>query len=264
MMKKHLVLFLKGIIIGIGKIIPGVSGAMLAISLGVYEKMISSVANIFTETKRNLRFLLMIGSGMLVAIMVSSNLIMYFLNNYYLTTMLLFIGMIIGCLPDIIKITKKSVTKKNVVLLLLPFILLLLIGLFSNSQFHIKTNFFTLILIGIIEAITMIIPGISGSAVLMLLGVYEEIINSLSSFHNLGTVIPFGIGITIGILTLSKLINKFFQKYNISCYYVILGFTIASIFVLLGNVFSISYSLIDILKGIIFLIVGVFISYKLS
>ena len=106
-MKKNLVLFLKGIIIGIGKTIPGVSGASLSISLGVYEQLISSMANIFKETKKNLKFLLIIGSGIIISIMLSSNLIMHCLDNYYLPTMLLFIGMIIGCIPNIVKMAKK-------------------------------------------------------------------------------------------------------------------------------------------------------------
>ncbi len=263
-MKKNLILFLKGIIIGIGKIIPGVSGAMLSISLGVYEQLISSMANIFKETKKNLQFLLIIGSGIIISIMLSSNIIMHCLDNYYLSTMLLFIGMIIGCIPNIAKMAKKNITRRNVILMLIPFIILLLLNVFSNNAFYISTNFFNLVLIGILEALTMIIPGISGSAILMMLGVYETIIDSLSSLNHLDILIPFIIGIVIGVISLSKIINELFKKHNISCYYVILGFSVATIFILLGNIFVISYSFYEIFKGLLFLIVGLFISYKLN
>jgi len=263
-MKKSLILFLKGIIIGVGKIIPGVSGAMLSISLGVYEQLITSMANIFNETKKNLQFLLIIGSGIIISIMLSSKLIMYCLDNFYLPTMLLFIGMIIGCIPDIVKTAKKSVTRKNVILMLIPFIILLLTNIFSNNAFNVSTNFFNLILIGILEALTMIIPGVSGSAILMMLGVYETIINSLSSFNHLDVLIPFIIGIIIGVISLSKILSQLFKKYNIACYYVILGFSIATIFILLGNIFVISYSFYELFKGLLFLILGLFISYKLN
>lgn len=263
-MKKNLILFLKGIIIGIGKIIPGVSGAMLSISLGVYEQLISSMANIFKETKKNLQFLLIIGSGIVVSIMLSSNIIMYCLDNYYLTTMLLFIGMIIGCIPDIVKTAKQKVSRKNVILMLIPFIILLLLNICSNNAFTVSTNFFNLILIGILEALTMIIPGVSGSAILMMLGVYEIIIDSLSSLDHLNILIPFIIGIIIGVITLSKVLNNLFKKYNISCYYVILGFSIATIFILLGNIFVVTYSFYEIFKGLLFLVLGLFISYKLN
>lgn len=263
-MKKSLLLFLKGIIIGVGKIIPGVSGAMLSISLGVYEQLISSMANIFSETKKNLKFLLIIGSGIVISIMLSSNMIMYCLDNYYLPTMLLFIGMIIGCIPNVVEIAKKSVTKKNVILMLIPFIILLFLNIFSNNAFDVSINFFNLILIGIIEALTMIIPGVSGSAILMMLGVYETIIDSLSSLNHLDILIPFIIGIVIGVISLSKILSRLFKKYNISCYYVILGFSIATIFILLGNIFVISYSFYELFKGLLFLILGLFISYKLN
>lgn len=263
-MKKSLILFLKGIIIGIGKIIPGVSGAMLSISLGVYEQLISSMANIFTETKKNLKFLLIIGAGIIISIMLSSNLIMYCLDNYYLPTMLLFIGMIIGCIPDIVKKAKINVTRKNVILMVLPFIILLLLNIFSNNAFNISTNFINLVLIGILESLTMIIPGVSGSAILMMLGVYEIIIDSLSSLDHLDILLPFIIGIIIGVISLSKILNNLFKKHNISCYYVILGFSIATIFILLGNIFVISYSFYELFKGLLFLILGLFISYKLN
>ena len=263
-MKKNLILFLKGVIIGIGKIIPGVSGAMLAISLGVYEELVSLIANINKINKVKFKFLIIIGLGMILSIMLSSKLIMYCLNNYYLPTMLLFIGMITGCIPKTLKVTKKTISKKNVILLVIPFIILLLLSFVSNSELNIKTNFFNLILIGLIEAFTMIVPGISGSAVLMLLGVYEVIINSLSSFNNLAILVPFLIGTILGLLLLSKVINRLFLKYNISCYYVILGFTITSIFILLGDIFVISYSFYEIFKGILFLIFGFYISYKLN
>jgi len=263
-MKKNLILFLKGIIIGVGKIIPGVSGAMLSISLGVYEKLISSMANIFTETKKNLQFLLIIGSGIIISIMLSSNLIMYCLDNYYLLTMLLFIGMIIGCIPNIVETAKINITRKNVILMLLPFIILLLLNIFSNNAFNVSINFINLILIGILEALTMIIPGVSGSAILMMLGVYETIIDSLSSLDHLDILLPFIIGIIIGVIALSKILNNLFKKHKISCYYVILGFSIATIFILLGNIFVISYSFYELFKGLLFLILGLFISYKLN
>ena len=148
--------------------------------------------------------------------------------------------------------------------MLIPFIILLLLNIFSENAFNVSTNFFNLILIGILEALTMIIPGVSGSAILMMLGVYEIIIDSLSSLDHFDILIPFIIGIIIGVITLSKVLNNLFKKYNISCYYVILGFSIATIFILLGNIFVITYSFYEIFKGLLFLVLGLFISYKLN
>ena len=94
-------LFLKGIIIGIGKIIPGVSGSMLAISMGIYQRMIDSINNFFKDIKKNSMFLLKIGIGVLISIVFFSNIILKCLNNYYIITIFFFIGLIIGSFEDI-------------------------------------------------------------------------------------------------------------------------------------------------------------------
>src|SRR5574344_398042 len=112
-------LFLKGILIGIGKIIPGVSGSMIAISLGLYEKMIYSLSNIIKDFKSNSLFLLKIGSGIFISIFLTSKIIILALNNYYLPTMLLFIGLIIGGIPSIVKIAKKEKTRFNILIMLM-------------------------------------------------------------------------------------------------------------------------------------------------
>ena len=96
-------LVLKGFIIGIGKIIPGVSGSMLAISMGIYQQMIDSVINFFIDIKNNLKFLLKIGVGVLIAIMFFSNIILKCLEKYYIITMFFFIGLIVGSFKDIKK-----------------------------------------------------------------------------------------------------------------------------------------------------------------
>ena len=94
-------LILKGIIIGIGKIIPGVSGSMLAISMGIYQKLIDSVNNIFKYPKENFKFLFKITIGVIISIVFFSNIILNSLNKYYIITMFFFIGLIIGGFNDI-------------------------------------------------------------------------------------------------------------------------------------------------------------------
>ena len=91
---KYIILFIKGLIIGIGKIIPGVSGAVLAMILKVYDDGINSIVNIFKNPKKNILFLLNIGLGILIGIVLFSNVINYTLKNYYVITMLFFIGLI--------------------------------------------------------------------------------------------------------------------------------------------------------------------------
>lgn len=258
-------LFLKGILIGIGKIIPGVSGSMIAISLGLYEKMIYSLSNIIKDFKSNSLFLLKIGSGIFISIFLTSKIIILALNNYYLPTMLLFIGLIIGGIPSIVKIAKKEKTRFNILIMLIPFFIFLLIDVFTkNINIDISLNLINALWLGIIEALTMIIPGISGTAIMIMLGVYEEILNVFSSFDNILILLCFLMGITIGIFISSKMIGYVLNKYKISCYYAIIGFVVSSLIILLRKILTIQSDMNAICIGIILLIMGTFISYKLE
>ena len=265
-MRETLVLILKGIIIGIGKIIPGVSGGMLAISLNVYDKSIEAISNFFKDIKSNTSFLTKLGLGIIIAIVLFSKIINYSLTYYYLSTMLFFIGLIIGGIPSVIKETKKEVSLKNINLSLVAIIFILGIGflskIFSFNKVD-ESNFFILVIMGVIEALTMIIPGISGTAILMMLGYYNLIIEAFSNLtiptlfiDSMSILVPFSIGIILGVICLVKVINLILNKYRNKSYYLILGFVISSIFLLLVNLFKLNYSILTILFNILFLVVG--------
>lgn len=130
---------------------------------------------------------------------------------------------------------------------------------------------FILFLIGVIAAATMVVPGISGSFVLMLLGFYKPILNTVSSItnfdllaHNMSILIPFGIGVVIGIILIAKLIEFLLKKYEITTYYAILGFIISSILVLIIGVFDNKFDVIQLVIGLVLFIVGNIVGYKLG
>ena len=262
-MKETIILVIKGIIIGIGKIMPGVSGGMLAISLNVYDKSIEAISNFFKDIKSNLSFLSKLGLGIIIAIILFSKLINYALTYYYLSTMLLFIGLIIGGIPSILKEIKNDIRIKNINLMLIPMIIILGMGIFNNylelNQVS-NSNFITLFILGIIEAISMIIPGISGTAIFMMIGYYNLIIETLNNLTvptlfmgSIIKIIPFIIGMIIGIIGLVKIINYLLRKYRIKCFYIILGFTLSSIFILIVNVIQNNFSLGEWLVNLVFL-----------
>lgn len=273
-MIERIVLILKGMIIGAGKIIPGISGGMLAITLNVYDRGIKAISDFFKDIKGNLTFLLTLGIGVLISVLAISKVIKYALNFYYLPTMLLFIGMIIGGIPSIIKEAKQERSLKNIIIMLIPFILVFLLSIISNMFGNVgpkQVSFFPLVLVGIVDAITTIVPGISGTAVLMMLGYYDMIITSFSTLtdfslllSNITIIIPFGLGLIIGIIILSKVINYFLNKYHISCYYAIIGFAISSVLLLLGETLQNNYSFGEIIISLILLVLGYFISRKLD
>lgn len=273
-MKQKLILILKGLIIGAGKIIPGVSGGMLAIILNVYDKGIDAISNFFKDVKNNFTFLFTLAIGIIISILSISKIIKYTLTFCYLPTMLLFIGLILGGVPHIIAEAKKEKSLKNVFVLLLGFLLILGVSIFSNKGGNLsitEVKFVPMIFIGVVDAITMIIPGISGTAILMMLGYYDVVITSFSTVTdlsllgtNLRIIIPFGIGLILGTIILSKAINYLLNKYKISSYYAIIGFTFASILLLLGETLSSNYNVGELLISFLFLVIGYFVGNKLE
>ena len=259
-------LIMKGVIIGIGKIIPGVSGSLLAISLGVYEKAIDSLINIYKDSK-NIVFLGKIGIGILISIIFFSKIILYFLNNYYLYTMIFFIGLMMGNVPSSIRIVKQA-KKKDVIYLLLSLLLVYIIYKFKspivyspNISFN---NFIIIFMLGIIDAITMIVPGISGTALFMMLNCYHFIMDLFSNlFSKIYFTITFGIGVIIGILITGYIMKKLLINYKEKVHLVILGFTISSLVVLLIPIIKM-ITPFNVIPLVILLILGFIISKKLE
>ena len=207
-----------------------------------------------------------------------SKLISFCLDKFPLPTTLFFVGLILGGVPLLTKkVRKKKVKKTNLGLFALTFsIVMLMFFMKSGNNLVNLANpnllmYLILGLVGMIAAATMIIPGVSGSFVLMLLGFYEPIVNTvgdLTNFSNLGhnllILVPFGLGVVLGMILIAKLIEYLFKKYEIPTYYAILGFVIASIITLVIGAFSTKIILAHILVGIITLAVGTLAGYKLG
>lgn len=262
---KYLKRFFYGLLIGLGKIIPGVSGSVIALSLGVYEHSISSINNFFKDIKGNIIYLLPLLIGIIISIILSSKIVIYLLNNYYISTIFFFLGLIIGSIHDICKHTKLRYTHLTII----SFTLLTFIGTISKSKIILSQNnnqFITYIIIGIIDAFCMIIPGLSGTALLMMLGCYKMLINMLSSMtnfnhliDNIKNIFPFTIGLIIGLFLTIKLVDFLFKKYFNKTYNIILGFLISSILYMFQTTFKYQYTYKNTILSIPLFIIG----YKL-
>lgn len=264
-------LILKGIIIGLGKIIPGVSGSMLAISMGIYQKMIDSINNFFDNIKTNFLFLFKIGVGVLISIVFFSNIILKCLNSYYIITMFFFIGLIIGGFKDI----NREVKYKNKKIIFIILFITLLLGIINiNNEISINNkilNFIYFIFIGFIDAVTMVIPGISGTATLMMFGAYNKLMETFSNllnftqlYNNFIIMLPFAIGLSIGIIFTVKLINYLFKYYKNNTYSAIIGFSISTIIIMTIKCINSSYTFYNLIVAFIMLFVGLFISKKIN
>jgi len=204
-----MILFLKSFIIGIGKIIPGVSGAMLAINFNIYERALDAITNFFSDWKQNLKFILIFSLGVILAMVACSGIILYLIENHFFITMMLFIGLIFGGTYNFSKEVKYNY--KNILIITLVVILLSIIS-FSNfhNYYQLKGNFIDNIVFfigGIIEIFSSIVPGISGTALFMIMGIYNHILTITASIFNITYVInninlyiSYGIGMFISFI----------------------------------------------------------------
>ncbi len=249
---------IKGFIIGIAKIMPGVSGSILAISLNVYEKTLSIIANIKKINFQDFKFILAILIGGLLGICLFSRCIQWFLSNFYFAIMLLFIGLIIGGIPDIVKnIKSKKICFSNLLIFFigLTFSYALTLKSISVSSNNIIIYFF----LGLIEAFSTIIPGISGTAIYMSMGAYEIILNLFSNLFNpvyFKYTLFFGFGILVGTYLLAKIITYLLKNYKEKTYWAILGFMFSAVFILFNDLNFNNRSFIELFLGLIFLLFG--------
>lgn len=275
---ENLLLILKGFILGIANIIPGVSGGTLAMTMGIYEDIIKSISSILKTPKKSLKLLLYLGIGAALSILILSKLLNYTLTNYAFATTLFFIGLIVGGFPLLLKKAKGHKVSLGYLLSFLSTTsLVIILRLLQTSENTVSLNnvsLFTIIillLVGMLAASTMVIPGVSGSFVLMLIGFYKPILNTISNItkinllgHNLLILVPFGIGVLLGIVLTAKLIEYLLKKYEIYTYYGIYGFILASILVLILNVYNKATGIPELVVGILLVLLGTFIGYKLG
>jgi putative membrane protein len=275
---------LKGILIGIANIIPGVSGGTMAVSVGVYDKMILAITGFRKDFKNSILTLLPYIIGAVAGIGILSFIVKAALSNYPLQTSGLFVGLIIGGIPIITKkVEGKKVGYANIILFLLFFAVVVGMAFLNGNEgsaTDITLNAGTMIqlfFVGIIAAATMIIPGVSGSLVLMILGFYSAIVSNISNFiealinfdipaliHGCGIFIPFGLGILVGIGLVAKLIELLFAKVPVLTYYAILGLIFGSPIAIIYKAGITTVSIVPIIATIVTFIIGFAITFFLG
>lgn len=276
--KDKIILGFKGFLIGLANIIPGVSGGTMAVSFGIYEEIIEIASNIFKNFKKNMAFILPIGIGAVIAIALLSNVITICLDKYQVATPLLFVGLILGGLPAIVKNIGKKITKPTnliVFSITILFMLFIYLGIkdaedvdFTNVD---AIGYIILFIVGAIAAITMVVPGISGSFVLMLIGYYKPIVKTVSDLthfnnviYNLCILIPFVFGVLFGIVSVSKLIKYCLKKYPEQTYSSIVAFVLSSVVLIIYPLLNVSASITELIVGIVLLLMGSILTYKME
>lgn len=277
-MKDKLLTIIKGFFLGVANIIPGVSGGTIAITMGIYEDIISSITGFLKDPKKSIKILLPIGIGAVLSILLMSKLISFCLDRFPAPTTLFFIGLIVGGIPLLTKKVKGiKITPLYAILFLITFSIIMVMTFSDAGGANLDLAninlgmILLLVLIGMIAAGCMVIPGISGSFVLMLLGAYKPIISTIGNLtnfgdlgHNLSILMPFGIGIAVGIVGIAKILEYLFSKFETPTYFAILGFIFASVLSLFVGLVGVKISVIEIIVGIILFAIGSFVGYKLG
>lgn len=234
---EHIINVLKGVVIGVANAIPGVSGGTMMVIMKVFDRLLGAVTLNLKKLKENFVFLLTIIIGMGIGVILSAKVLNICFENFYVQTQFFFMGVVLGSLPMIYKEATKE--KKLEPLHLIPFAIGLgvIIGVTvismsaTNSVITSLTpvTFFYLLMISVVAAAAMIMPGLSGSLVLLILGGYQTVINAVDEM-NIMVLIPVGIGVILGILLCAKVITLCLKKWQRGTYAVILGLIVGSFY----------------------------------
>jgi len=263
--------FTIGALVGIVSTVPGVSGAVLAVCFGIYERLIADIADIRHKIKEDFGFLMVVGLGIAFGIVVSFKGLDWILENYMVASMMLFTGMILGQLPELWKFTEPEIkpSKTNILALVVGIAvmcLFLALAMLESEEVvltHDMTSCIYMIIIGVIFAMSHLAPGISGATVLLAVGLYPPLINTIASFDAV-LMVPLIIGIFVGLIGFANIVHRAITEFRKSTYMVILGLTMGSLLVIMWEAISVEPGIADIALGAVALVAGILISIWFS
>ena len=274
---------LRGVVIGAANISPGVSGGTMMVSMGIYDTLINSITNLFHDFRRSVRTLLPYALGMVLGILALASLLTWCFQAAPLPTATAFIGLILGGLSPIFRKIEKKHLNTLAILLLIAFFALIVVMAFINptqTDGRVPATLAeapVLLLMGMIASATMLVPGVSGSMVLMLLGYYRPVLASVNDFQagllggnlplaltQLMILIPFGIGVLLGIYFVAKLISFLLRRWPTHTYCAVLGLVVASPIAVLLRTDMSGVTVVTILVSIVTFAAGFALSAWLS
>ena len=265
---------IKGIVIALGFILPGISGGVLAAILGIYERMISFLAHPFKDFKENVLYFIPVAIGMLLGIGLFSYPIEYLLENYQVYVLWSFAGAIIGTVPSLLKeSTRESDRDKIDLVWFWTTFILSGVGLYVLNFVvgSLSTSFASFVLAGALLALGVLVPGLSPSNLLLILGLYAPMLTGFKSFDLLGTFLPIGIGAGATLVIFSKLMDHALNNYHSRVYHFIIGIVLSSTLLILipnaGNAESIQYTGLSIVSYVLvafFFALGIWLGIWMS
>ncbi len=260
-MKSFFYRVLCGFCLGISVFAPGISGSIMAIIMGIYEKLLDIASNPFKNFKKNFKFLFPLGIGAVISLVLFVLVFSYLFETYEKAVFMLFIGLIVGNLPMVYKEARQSPFKWYFIPgAVAAFAIALVIGIMSEGNgeaqiVHTNTNLLYIALSGALAGAASLVPGMSVSMILIIMGVYDYLIASAKAL-DIVTIAVVGLAFVLAMVVSSKLIKFVFEKFSGMAHFIVMG-------ILIGSVCGIFYSLPkdgSNLAGIIMLVIGLAIS----
>lgn len=228
--KKFIVRVIQGAIIGAGAILPGISGGVLCVVFGIYRPMMAVLAHPFKNLKLYWKMFIPIAIGWAAGFVGLAGVIAKLLSMNGAIIIALFIGLIAGTFPGLLREGAKN-GKSRGMYIALAVSTLALLAFFYTLKFSTSTtvtpSFGWYIFCGVLWGISLIVPGMSSSSVLIFLGLYQPMSQGISTF-DFGVLVPFAIGIIGTVVLLARMVNHLFDKHYGIAFYCVIGFVIAS------------------------------------
>ena len=223
--------FLKGIIVGLGGVAPGLSGSVLLIIFGLYRQTLDAIGTLLTDFRKKIRFLLPLVCGMVLGVLLFSKLIDFLIHDYEMPTRFCFLGLILGTLPMVWKEVKRDGFSPGYYLLILLAALLGLWMFTANAEHFTQVtdpNLLQCILLGVCVAATAIVPGVDPAVFLSSLGFYEMYVGALANL-DFSILIPMLPGLALGAMGISFFMSLLFRRFYTGTYSVIFGIFLSMI-----------------------------------
>ena len=233
MVLKPLKDILVGALVGLVSMLPGASGATIAVIFGIYERLVSDLADIRHRLLKDLRFIILIFIGIVLGMMVCAFGLEFLMDHIEVPTMFFFAALIVAQIPDIMKLGDdgEPLSKWNIAAFVVGFVIMiafLFLGDGNDVELEGITGTILMVLVGIILAVSKLAPGVSGSTVLLALGLYAPFMHALTDM-DIGYLLPILIGLVIGVLGFSKIVDHCMRNHKKSTYVMILGLTAGSV-----------------------------------
>lgn len=257
--------FLKGIIVGLGGVAPGLSGSVLLIIFGLYQKTLEALGTILKDFKKNIRFLFPLVCGMFVGVLLFSKLIDFLLAHHEMPTRFCFLGLIIGTVPMVWQeVRKEGFRKWHWLLILLSILLGTWLFTVNAGAFPQVTDpsLLQCIALGVAVAATAIIPGVDPAVFLSSLGFYEMYVGALADFDT-AILLPMVIGLAIGAVGISFFMSLLFKRFYTASYCVIFGIFLSMIPNMLSDKCILGWNGASVVS-LVLLVIGFAVSYYLG